>query len=227
MCRGRKLKIKLSKDALTSLLEPNFLQLSYYLRNLVNSYDSLCDLGGGSGAAWGRMGMHVPRNLITRTVVDLYQPGLDKGVESGIYTNAVYSDILEYLKAQKAESFDVVLATSVIEHLDAETGVELALEMKRVAKKIAIIFTPNGFVPQPPDADNPHQEHISGWNCDQLGLLGFEFARGFNGLKYLRTTYGVVRFRPKFFSTPLTLISAFLTKNSRRFAFEILCVAIK
>ena len=218
------MQIKLSKDALTSLLEPNCLQLSYHLRNLVNSYDSLCDLGGGSGAAWGT---HVPRNLITRTVVDLYQPGLDKGVESGIYTNAVYSDILEYLKAQKAESFDVVLATSVIEHLDAETGVELALEMKRVAKIIAIIFTPNGFVPQPPDADNPHQEHISGWNCNQLGMLGFEFARGFNGLKYLRTTYGAIRFKPKVFFIPLTLISAFFTQRSKRFAFEILHVAKK
>lgn len=193
----------------------------------MNNYDSLLDLGGGSGAAWGSNGMHCPKDLITRTVVDLYQPGLVKGVESGVYTNAVNSDVLTYLKAQQSESFDVVLAISVIEHLTTSAGEELAHEMKRVAKEIAIIFTPNGFVPQPPDADNPHQEHISGWNCNQLRLLGYEFARGFNGLKYLRTTYGAIRFRPMVFFIPLTLVSAFFTRHSKRFAFEILYVAMK
>jgi hypothetical protein len=219
-----KVKIKPSKKSLVSLLEPRYLKLSYYLFNLVNEYDSLLDLGGGSGAAWG---IHVPLNLKNRTVVDLYQPGLDKALESGNYTHAVYSDILAYLKAQESESFDVVLATSVIEHLSTEAGVELASEMKRVSKKLAIIFTPNGFVPQPPDADNKYQEHISGWSSDQLELLGYEFDRGFNGLKYLRTTYGAVRLKPNFIGIPLVLISAFLTRKSKRFAFEILHVATK
>jgi hypothetical protein len=218
------LKHKSIKEALESVLEPRPLKLSYYLFNLVNDYSSLCDLGGGSGSAWG---IYVPSNVSERTVVDLYQPGLNKGLENGRYTNAVYSDILTYLKEQKNEAFDVVVATSVIEHLSSEAGAELANEMKRVAKVIAIIFTPNGFVPQPPDADNPFQKHISGWSSDQLELLGYKFVRGFNGLKYFRTTYGAARFKPQFLGVSLTLISAFLTRKSRRFAFEILHVATK
>ena len=63
-----------------------------------------------------------------------------------MYTWAIKQDVLTFLRAQGADSFDVVLATSVIEHLPTEAGAEMATEMKRVAKHIAIIYTPNGFI---------------------------------------------------------------------------------
>ena len=58
-----------------------------------------------------------------------------------------------------------------------------------------------------------------------LEALGYEFAGGFSGLKFLRTTHGSIRFKSPKIGTLLILISTFLTKRSKRFAFEILCVA--
>ena len=214
----------LLKRVLTTIVEPKHLQLSYRLHKLVDSCESLCDLGGGSGAAWGDQ---IPKNVKTRVVVDQYQAGLDIGVGSGVYTRAIKQDVLTFLRAQGADSFDVVLATSVIEHLPTEAGAEMATEMKRVAKHIAIIYTPNGFVIQPPDVDNPFKEHLSGWDSHTLEALGYEFAGGFSGLKFLRTTHGSIRFKSPKIGTLLILLSTFLTKQSKRFAFEILCVAKK
>ena len=82
----------------------------------------------------------------------------------------------------------------------------MATEMKRVAKHIAIIYTPNGFVIQPPDADNSFQEHLSGWDSHTLEALGYEFAGGFSGLKFLRTTHGSIRFKSPKIGTLLILI---------------------
>jgi hypothetical protein len=205
-------------------VEPKCHLLSFNLFNLTKNYESLCDLGGGSGKVWGR---YVPVDVSNRTVVDLYQPGLEIGLKSSVYTNAVFSDVVSFMKTQEDCSFDVVMAISVIEHLNYETGVELALQMKRVAKNIAIIYTSNGYVYQPPDVDNPYQEHITGWTCDELELLGYKFVRGFNGLKTLRTTYGSVRFKPRMIFSLLVLMSSFFTFRSKRLAFEILHVSNK
>lgn len=200
-------------------MEPDYLQLSYRLHQIVSSYDSLLDLGGGAGAVWEK---RVPVGIKSRVVVDQYQPGLNFGLQRGIYTQAIKEDLLTFLRAQSTDSFDVVLAISVIEHLPKEAGVEMATEMQRVAKHVAIIYTPNGFVPQPPTLDNPHQEHLSGWKSKDLESLGYQFAGGFNGLKYLRTTHGRARLKPEPFGVLLVLFSALLTRKSKRLAFEIL-----
>ena len=214
----------LLRRVITTIVEPKYLQLSYRLFKLVDSCKSLCDLGGGSGATRGK---RLPKNVKTRVVVDQYQAGLKQGVQSGAYTQAIKEDALTFLRAQGTDSFDVVLATSVIEYLPTEAGLELATEMKRVAKYIAIIYTPNGFVIQPPDAANPFQEHLFGWDSHALEALGYEFAGGFSGLKFLRTTHGSIRFKSPKIGTLLILLLTFLTQRSKRFAFEILHIANK
>lgn len=210
------------RQRLITLLEPNYLQLSYCLCEIVSSYDSLLDLGGGSGTAFGNF---TPACVGSRVVVDQHEKSLEIGLRTGVYTQAFKQDLLEFIEAQPSKSFDVVMATSVIEHFSKEAGAHLANEMKRVAKHIALLYTPNGFVPQPPTRENPHQEHLSGWNSHDLETLGYEFAGGFNGLKYLRTTHGALRFKPKFIALPFTLSTARFTRRSKHFAFEILHVA--
>lgn len=203
-------------------MEPDYLQLSYRLHQMVRSYDSLLDLGGGAGAVWEK---RIPVDTKVRVVVDQHQPSINLGLQRGIYTQAVKEDLLTFLMAQSTDSFDVVLAISVIEHIPTEAGIKMATEMQRVAKHLAIIFTPNGFVRQPPTLDNPYQEHLSGWKSKDLESLGFQFVGGFNGLKFLRTTHGMARFKPDIIGVPLLLISALLTRRSKRLSFEILHLA--
>lgn len=207
------------KKLIVTVLEPERLKLSYHLHQYVSSYTSLLDLGSGSGEVWGG---HVPISVARRTAVDLHQPSLERGLESGVYTHSVLSDVLNFLRSQASQSHDVVLAISVIEHLPHEKGVELAREMQRVAKHLAIIFTPNGFLPQPPTPDNPFQEHLSGWDASSLRSLGYEFAGGFSGLKFLRTSLGLPRIRPSKIGNLLVVLSLRIVPRSENFAFEIL-----
>lgn len=118
------------------------------------------------------MGDAHPNNCHAQTAVELHQPSLEQGLASRVYTHSVQSDALNFLRSQVTQSYDVVLAISVIEHLPHEKGVVLAREMRRLAKHLAIIFTPNGFDAQPPTSDNPFQEHVSGWDVTNLQLLG-------------------------------------------------------
>jgi hypothetical protein len=207
------------KNKVAAALEPERLQLSYYLHQYVSSYSSLLDLGSGAGEVWGA---HIPTTVSRRTAVDLHHPSLEQGLASGVYTHSVQSDALNFLRSQTAQSHDVVLAISVIEHLPHEKGVELAREMRRVAKHLAIIFTPNGFVAQPPTSDNPFQEHVSGWDVTNLRLLGYEFVGGFSGLKFLRTFRGRPRLGTNAFATLCLLLTTRIVHQSERLAFEIL-----
>jgi hypothetical protein len=91
-------------------------------------------------------------------------------------------------------AFDATIALDVVEHLDKRPGARMLEEMKRVSRGLAVIMTPNGFLPQEPD-DNPWQQHRSGWTAEELRDLGFR-VRGIRGPKLLRGEYARPRIRP-------------------------------
>jgi len=79
---------------------------------------------------------------------------------------------LEALSAFQDKSIDSVFLLDVIEHLEKSDGEKLVSEIKRVARRQVVIFTPLGFMPQHLDASEPDawglsgaemQEHKSGW----------------------------------------------------------------
>lgn len=79
---------------------------------------------------------------------------------------------LETLAAFKDHSVDSIFLLDVIEHLEKEDGAKIVLEIKRVARQQAVIFTPLGFMAQHMEAGEPDawglsggemQEHKSGW----------------------------------------------------------------
>lgn len=65
------------------------------------------------------------------------------------------------------KSFDVVLCLDVVEHLDYDLALKVLDECKRIARKMAIIYTPNEFKDNdqlPSGAwglgENIHQKHL-------------------------------------------------------------------
>lgn len=98
---------------------------------------------------------------------------------------AVCNDSLKYLKEQPDNTVDVISIIDGVEHMDKKTGLEVIEEMKRVAKREVLLFTPQGHVDggylknEPHNAwgiegADEHQKHKSGWTALELKDLGFE-----------------------------------------------------
>lgn len=93
-------------------------------------------------------------------------------------TVVVNQDALTFLKTIPDESFDAVVLTDVIEHLEKDEGLLLIREVERVSSSIVGIFTPLGFMPQHfsskqdtwgfEEADL--QTHRSGWLPTDFGV---------------------------------------------------------
>lgn len=121
------------------------------------------------------------------------------------------------------QSFDCVVALDLIEHLSKEDGQVLLSDMEAIAAKRVIVFTPNGMVPQPPEADNPYQEHISGWKVKEFTSRGYTVI-GVHGWKPLRGMYSNIRWRPRFFWARFSLLTQGLFESRPSFAFHLLAI---
>lgn len=119
------------------------------------------------------------------TAVDIAPQYLEKVNDRCPQAKTVCSDSLEYLKNQPDNSVDVISIIDGIEHMPKKDGLELIDEMKRVAKKQILLFTPQGPSDDGYLKNEPHnawgiegadhfQEHQSGWTALELKDLGFD-----------------------------------------------------
>jgi hypothetical protein len=157
-----------------------------------------------------------------------YSVGIDKRIPEPASQTPLHTEYLELdirLLAEHFEprSFDCVVALDVVEHLSREDGFRLLDSMETIASKRVIVFTPNGFLPQPPAANNPYQQHLSGWTTNDLERLGYRVV-GINGWKPLRGPYASIRWRPTGFWRRVSLMTQPLVASRPRSAFQLLCV---
>jgi ubiquinone/menaquinone biosynthesis C-methylase UbiE len=144
----------------------------WIIRNLIGDAKTILDVGCGDGEAMIKIN-HDKKYQVTG--VDLYKPYLEKAKESGVYKRLVKSD-LRKIKF-KQNSFDVVLASQVIEHLSKKDGLKLLSQMSKIAKDKVVVATPNGYVPFEPFEEkdgNPLQIHKSGWEIAEFESLGYK-----------------------------------------------------
>lgn len=149
------------------------------------------DLGFGSGAHW--RGLELPAD-VDLTVVDLSEQWVSQ-VSFPAPSQVVVGRIPEVLAHLPDRSFHVVMAFDLIEHLAPSEGYLLSYAMQRLCGDCAILYTPNGFVPQPPSPDNPFNAHISGWRAADLRDMGWVSLRGESGPRWFVGSYGLPRFR--------------------------------
>jgi hypothetical protein len=96
----------------------------------------------------------------------------------------------EYLYSIPSDEYDVVVAFDLIEHLPKDQGYLLLYEIDRISSAASIVFTPNGFVWQPPTVDSRFDAHVSGWRPSELRKLGWNNVRGHGGSRLFRGPYG-------------------------------------
>lgn len=163
------------------------LEVSDIVLKLVNG-NTVLDVACG----WGRLGYLLRTNWYYTTSkglspeslvgIDVFKPTLRRIAFHNIYDNLVCCDArcLPF----KANCFEVVLASEIIEHLPKNEGIDFIKELERIAIKTVIISTPNhpgsrgGILL--PEGFNPYEHHISRWTCSELEKLGYlVVGRGF------------------------------------------------
>lgn len=96
----------------------------------------------------------------------------------------------EALSKFEDNSFDFVVTYDLIEHFSKEDGYRLLYEIDRISKFGSSVFTPNGFVWQPPSLNNVFNAHLSGWTPREMRKLGWDKQIAAGGLKILHGPYG-------------------------------------
>jgi hypothetical protein len=156
-------------------------------------WDSKVDPRGASGPRPGRgapfsildvaCGLSLKGKFIrTNTLVglDLHAPYLKavEGAEPGHDWIPVVADVNEIQRLFLPNSFDLVLALDIIEHLEKPDALRLLTDLERVAKVAVILETPRGFLPQDKDILGFSQHHLQTHRCgfekEELEELGYQ-----------------------------------------------------
>lgn len=177
---------------------------------------SVLDVGCGNEGVLLRRVPGIPHAV----GVDLALP--TAGSPSELHSEYVRLDIRQLAERFEPGTFDAVVALDVVEHLSKAEGMVLLESIERIAARRVVVFTPNGFLSQPPSPVNPHQEHRSGWKAADFADRGYRI-RGVNGWRPLRGEYAELR-GPSRNWWRLSLLSFPLTERNPRFAFQLLCV---
>jgi len=154
------------------------------LGRLIHPGETVADVGCSDGRGSEVLGR------LNSTGFDIYEPALRQAVVWGRRRRAVLADV-RHLPARDS-AFDVVVSLDVVEHFAKSEALELIAELERVARRLVVLLTPNGFVPQPPGEDEPWQEHRCGFHATELEALGYAVT-GRGGPAAWRGPYGSFR----------------------------------
>lgn len=137
------------------------------LQNLLLDCNSILDVGCGSNS---------PIQFFSKNMysvgIDVFAPSIEESKNKGIHNKYYKMGVLDIGSKFSDNSFDCVLASDLIEHLEKKEGLKLIKLMEKIAKKKIIIFTPNGYLPQGECENNPYQEHKSGWTYLEMQKKG-------------------------------------------------------
>lgn len=156
--------------------------------------------------------------------VDAFHPGLEEARKTGLYKELHCVDIKRIGEKFSPRSFDAVLLSDVIEHLEREEAEKVMRDAVLITAKKVIVYTPNGFFEQEAFDGNEHQHHVSGWSVRDMKKLGFDRITGVHGWKPLGKKYPMPLAKPYFFWRGLSTLTQPLVKLWPEQAFQILCI---
>lgn len=158
---------------------------------------TILDVGCGDGSF---MALVDQGKKLEVTGIDAYKPYLKKAEKTGAYKELAFGDIRKLPFLEK--SFDVVLCSQVIEHLEKKEGEKLIDDLEKIAKSQVVIATTVGFFPYEPfegKDGNPFQVHQSGWEPTEFKKRGYKVYGQGAGFVYGKTR--VTKYLPKLLSS--------------------------
>ena len=152
---------------------------------------SILDLGAGSANYWEAVLKEFPNMKFRLDLMDAAVIESSSSSLSNVVQSRIQGTIPMDLTSIHDDAYDLIVAFDLIEHLPKDTGYLLLYEIDRISSATSIIFTPNGFVWQPPSSNNSFNAHISGWTPLELRKLGWKKLRGHTGCRYMYGPYGL------------------------------------
>src|SRR6266508_4071691 len=135
------------------------------MQHLLRGKGALLDVGCGRES---------PLELVSHdyrtTGIDLNADWIAESQAAGIHDKYIVGDIRN-LKTMGLPKYDVVMCTGVIEHVTKPSGRLLLEALEGASNGIVIVYTTNGFVPQPDK--NPLNRHRSGWTPEDFEQQGY------------------------------------------------------
>lgn len=140
---------------------------------------TILDLGCGEG---------LPMKLIklrlspSKTVgVDIFNSYIEKNRQDAIHDVYLIEDIRKVKFPVK--SFDIVIASHALEHLQKDQALKVLENMEKIAKKQVIVAAPIGHIYHPETDGNKHQLHLSSFEPTEFEEKGYKVIRyGFRWL---------------------------------------------
>lgn len=110
---------------------------------------AILDVGCGAGYFF----QEVRRRIAPRYAVgvDLFLPFLSACRRTKVYDDVILCDVRALPFSKR--SFDSVLCTEVIEHLEKRDGIDLIRQLEGIAERNVVITTPVGFLRECPEYD--------------------------------------------------------------------------
>lgn len=186
----------------------SLLSLSFIPNWIINSScRSILDLGCGQGLQMKTIKLRYPK--IYALGIDLFKPYIDKCRKEKTHDKFKIADI-RTLKL-KDKSFDVVMASQVLEHMSKRDAFSLLRKIERWADKLVIISTPIGKVFYDTDDGNPLQKHKTFFYPEDFQKKGYKIIR-IGGKSLFAEGSGLIhRIRPAFLRKFLFVSDIFLT----------------
>lgn len=139
--------------------------------------------------------------------IERYLPYINEAKKKMTHDDYILADV-RYLPI-KSKSFEGVLCSQVLEHIEKHEGLMLINDFENLALKKVVIGTPHGFhAPSDPDAQINHlQEHRSSYKHHLFSSIGY-VVRG-QGLELVWGDSGLIKKLPWCLKPLVVMISYF------------------
>jgi 2-polyprenyl-3-methyl-5-hydroxy-6-metoxy-1,4-benzoquinol methylase len=115
----------------------------WIIRKLFDSSRTILDVACGNGTFMAQVNNDAKYEI---TGIDLFDPYLESAKQTNAYKEVIKLDVRNINYPDN--SFDIVHASQLIEHLKTDETLQLIQKMEKIAAKKIVIGTPNGHFDQ-------------------------------------------------------------------------------
>lgn len=131
---------------------------------------NIIDIASGYGL-WGFYIRTKTNGLPNIIGLDIWSPYIDRIHRLNIYDEMICADVRRL--PFRVNSFDIVLGCEILEHLPKSEGIDVLDELEKLARRMIIVTTPLGFIPQDEIDGNVFERHISSWTGEEFEERGY------------------------------------------------------
>lgn len=200
-------------------LFPNLAYMTYVreLQRALSGCDTILDIGCG--------GLSPLRFVEAKRLVgvDGWRPNVVEAIKNGTHDVVLEGRAEDLGNILRGEKFEGVTALDVIEHLPKNEGLQFLKTVEKIAQKVVIVLTPNGFLQQR-SVNGDLEEHLSGWTPEDMAGLGYTVT-GMYGHKSLRGECQNLKGRPRFiWGIASQITHYFYTRRHPESAAALFCI---